>query len=151
MIHCVLSEFNPSSCRWLKKLNLQMKQQHRHICLFVDNFSAHYISYQPSNIDVEFFQPNMTSYVQPCDAGVIRCFKALYRRNFCARAIDLDEAGERNIYKLDLLEGMTMAKQAWNAVSSETIEHCWDHAQIQSLVIFYFVMLISSMLIYNIL
>jgi hypothetical protein len=109
-----------------------MKQQNRHICLFIDNFSGHSISYQPSNIDLEFFEPNMTPFVQPCDAGIIRCFKAIYRRSFCARAIDLDEAGERNIYKLDILEGMTMAKQAWNAVTSETIKHCWDHTQIHS-------------------
>ena len=73
----------------------------------------------------------MTSFIQPCDAGIIRCFKALYRRNFCARAIDLDAAGERNIYKLSLLEGMTMAKAAWEAVSAETIQHCWDHTKIQ--------------------
>ncbi|OJA18208.1 hypothetical protein AZE42_14108, partial [Rhizopogon vesiculosus] len=74
----------------------------------------------------------MTPFVQPCDAGIIRCFKAIYRRNFCSRAIELDEAGERNIYKLDILDGITMAKQAWNAVTSETIKHCWDHTEIQS-------------------
>ncbi|OJA15182.1 hypothetical protein AZE42_13968 [Rhizopogon vesiculosus] len=25
-----------------------------------------------------------------------------------------------------------MAKQAWDALTSETIKHCWDHTQIQS-------------------
>ncbi|KIK13078.1 hypothetical protein PISMIDRAFT_119603 [Pisolithus microcarpus 441] len=73
----------------------------------------------------------MTSFVQPCDAGIIRCFKALYRWNFCAQAVDLDAAGEHNIYKLSLLEGMTMAKAAWEAVSAETIQHCWNHTKIQ--------------------
>jgi len=73
----------------------------------------------------------MTSFIQPYDAGIIRCFKALYRRNFCARTVDLDAAGERNIYKLTLLEGMTMAKAAWEAVSAEMIQHCWDHTKIQ--------------------
>jgi len=108
-----------------------MRRESRHVCLFLDNFSGHTISYEPTNVRLEFFEPNMTSFVQPCDAGIIRCFKALYRRNFCIRALDLDEAGERDIYKNNLLEGMTMARIAWNSVSSSTIKHCWDHTQIQ--------------------
>ena len=124
------------SFRWIKKLDLQMKQQKRHICLFVDNFSGHNIAYEPSNIDLEFFEPNMTSHIQPCDAGIIRCFKALYRHKFCMRAINLDEAGEQNIYKVDLLSAMSMAKEAWGAVTSKTIKHCWEHTQIQPLVYF---------------
>ena len=89
------------------------------------------MSYQPTNVRVEFFEPNMTPFVQPCDTGIIQCFKAIYRRNFCSRALDLDDAGEREIYKIDLLKAMTMAKKAWNTVTSETIEHCWNHSQIQ--------------------
>jgi len=116
-----------------------MKQQNWHICLFIDNFSGHSISYQPSNIDLEYFEPNMTPFVQPCDTGIIRCFKAIYHRKFCSHAISLDDAGERHIYKLDILEAMTMAKQAWNAVTSETIENCWGHTQIEALVLNHFV------------
>ncbi|KAF9227042.1 hypothetical protein BS17DRAFT_793639 [Gyrodon lividus] len=78
-----------------------------------------HISYQPTNIQVEFFEPNMTPFMQPCDAGIICCFKALYHKNFCQRAIDLDEGG------------MMMAQHAWDQVSSETMKHCWDHTQIQ--------------------
>ena len=108
-----------------------MKREQRKICLSIDNFSGHKVAYEPSNISLEFFEPNMTSFVQPCDAGIIRCFKALYRRNFCSRAIDLDAAGEHEIYKINLLEAMTMAKKAWDLVSAETIKHCWDHSKIQ--------------------
>jgi hypothetical protein len=39
-------------------------------------------------------------------------------------AIDLDEAGEQDIYKINILEGMTMVKQAWYAVTSKTFKHC---------------------------
>ena len=108
-----------------------MKCERRKICLSIDNFSGHKVAYEPSNISLEFFEPNMTSFVQPCDAGIIRCFKALYRRNFCSRAIDLDAAGEHEMYKINLLEAMTMAKKAWDLVSAETIKHCWDHSKIQ--------------------
>jgi hypothetical protein len=109
-----------------------MQRQKRHICLWVDNFSAHCaVAYKPTNIQLEFFEPNMTAFIQPCDAGIIKCFKALYRRNLCSRALDLDDAGEREIYKINLLEAMTMAKGAWECVAPETIKHCWNHTEIE--------------------
>ncbi|KIJ04375.1 hypothetical protein PAXINDRAFT_122841 [Paxillus involutus ATCC 200175] len=117
---------------WIKMLDLKMGAAKRFICLYVDNFSGHSIAYNPRHIQLEFFEPNLTSFVQPLDAGVIRCFKALYRRAFCRRAIDLDEAGERNIYKINLREAMLMAKEAWDAVDSTTIQHCWNHCGIQA-------------------
>ncbi|KIK90756.1 hypothetical protein PAXRUDRAFT_76180, partial [Paxillus rubicundulus Ve08.2h10] len=83
------------------------------------------------NICLELFEPNMTSFVQPCDAGIICCFKALNRCSFCSLALDLDDAGKREIYKINLLKGMTMAKKAWGEITPETIQHCWNHTQIQ--------------------
>ncbi|KIK90960.1 hypothetical protein PAXRUDRAFT_150712, partial [Paxillus rubicundulus Ve08.2h10] len=88
------------------------------------------------NIHVEFFEPNMTSFVQPCNAGfvtgIICCFKALYHCSFCVHALDQDAAGEQEIYKIDLLDAMTMAKKGWNEVTPAMIQHCWNHMQIQS-------------------
>jgi hypothetical protein len=99
--------------RWLKKVDVHIKQESCHICLLIDNFSAHRaIKYTPTNIQVEFFEPNMTAFVQPCDASIIKCFKALYWWNLCACALDLNDAGEQEIYKINLLEAMTMAKKA---------------------------------------
>lgn len=109
-----------------------MIRQHRSIILLIDNFSGHYIDYKPKNIRLEFFAPNMTSFVQPLDAGIIRCFKAYYRRAFCMRAIEQDEAGVDDIYKINLLEVMLMAKEAWASISAQTIENCWNHTQIQN-------------------
>ncbi|KIK80311.1 hypothetical protein PAXRUDRAFT_158989 [Paxillus rubicundulus Ve08.2h10] len=37
-----------------------------------------------------------------------------------------------DIYKIDLLEALILAKKAWDEVSPETIKHCWDHTQIQT-------------------
>lgn len=115
----------------MRKKDIKLRAQNRKIILTIDNFAGHMIDYQPTNILVQFFSPNLTAYVQPLDAGVIRCFKAHYRRSFCLRAIELDEAGEQDIYKLDLLEAMKMAKKAWDNVSSETIKNCWNHTEIQ--------------------
>ncbi|CAA7270543.1 unnamed protein product [Cyclocybe aegerita] len=116
---------------WLRKLDIKFGKEKRRICLTVDNFSAHYIDYEPRNIRLEFFEPNLTSYVQPCDAGIIRTIKALYRKAFCLRAVELDEADEPDIYKINLLKAMLMVQQAWDAVDAKTISNCWRHAKIQ--------------------
>ena len=63
--------------RWVKALDVKMGIQKRYICLLIDNFSGHKISFAPRNIQIIFFEPNLTSFVQPLDAGIIRCFKAL--------------------------------------------------------------------------
>jgi hypothetical protein len=47
------------------------------------------------------------------------------------RAIELDEAGENNIYKINLLEVMLMVRAAWDAISAESITNCWNHSGIQ--------------------
>lgn len=98
-----------------------MRHQNRFICLLLDNFAGHYIDYVPRNIHLEYFEPNLTSHVQPDDAGIIRTLKALYRKAFCLRAIELDEAGEPDIYRIDLLEAMMLVTEAWNNVQAATI------------------------------
>ena len=108
-----------------------MRQANRNVCLTLDNFSGHEITYQPTNVKIEFFEPNLTPFIQPLDAGIIRCFKAHYRQAFCQRALDLDDAGEQDIYKISLVEAMYMAKEAWDAINSRTIKNCWEHTGIQ--------------------
>jgi DDE superfamily endonuclease len=112
-----------------------MRNENRNICLTLDNFSGHYIRYEPRNIQFLYFEPNMTPFVQPLDVGIIRCFKAYYRQQFCLCAIEKDDLGERDIYKITLLEAMLMAKAAWGRVDSSTIQHCWNHTKIQGYVI----------------
>lgn len=108
-----------------------MQREDRRIILTLDNASSHFINYEPKNIELAYFSANMTSHVQPLDAGIVRCFKAHYRQAFSLRAVEMDEADELDIYKIDLLEAMTMACEAWDAVSSETIKNCWNHTRIQ--------------------
>ncbi|KAF4616738.1 hypothetical protein D9613_008852 [Agrocybe pediades] len=115
---------------WIKKLDTRMQSEHRSIALLIDNFSGHFIDYTPWNIEIIHLEPNLTPFVQPCDAGIIRCVKAHYRRAYCMRAIAKDDADEQDIFKIDLLEGMTMVKDAWKNVTMQTIVHCWDHTGI---------------------
>ncbi|KAL7282003.1 hypothetical protein ACG7TL_003470 [Trametes sanguinea] len=113
---------------WLKAQDREFRRQSRNILLWVDNFSGHEIEYIPTNIRLEFFEPNMTSFVQPLDAGIIRCFKAYYRKALCSRALMMDDAGEEDIYKINLLEVMVLVKDAWDKVGVETIHNCWQKA-----------------------
>lgn len=117
--------------RWIRMLDAQFRRANRKICLLVDNFKGHLISYEPTNIHIEFMAPNMTSFIQPLDAGIIRCFKAHYRHATCMRAIEQDDAGEQDIYKIDLLEAMLLVNEAWSEVSQATIANCWQHTKIE--------------------
>jgi len=69
----------------------------------------------------------MTPFIQPLDAGIIRCFKAHYHKQMCLHAIELDDMGEDDIYKLNLHEVMLMAKATGDAVSPEMLAACWNH------------------------
>jgi hypothetical protein len=60
--------------------NGMMQKQKRKVCLYLDNFSGHYISYEPMNVELIYFKPNLTAWVQPLDAGIIHCFKAHYQQ-----------------------------------------------------------------------
>lgn len=67
---------------WLKKLDLNMKKRNRKIILFMDNVGSHKTenSIRLNNVRVEFLPANTTAKIQPLDQGIIRSFKALYRR-----------------------------------------------------------------------
>ncbi|KAB5591184.1 Tigger transposable element-derived protein 6 [Ceratobasidium theobromae] len=116
---------------WLFRLNASMQQQDRHIVLLCDNASSH--SHDPaaySHIKVVFLPPNLTAWLQPMDAGIIRNFKGHYRQLLTRHALDLDAQGVANPYKVDQLQAMRLADCAWQAVSATTIQNCWHHTGI---------------------
>ena len=64
---------------WLRQFDLSMHAAYRKILLFLDNCSAHQVTYIPKNIQVYFLPPNTTSSLQPMDQGIIRNLKCHYR------------------------------------------------------------------------
>ena len=44
------------------------------------------------------------------DAGIIAAFKKRYRSFHLSHAVDRDAAGEKNIYKVDILKAMRWCK-----------------------------------------
>lgn len=61
------------------------------------------------------------------DGGIIASFKAQYKRRFVRLALDRDNQGIENMYKIDQLQAMHMARAAWAAVTPQTIMNCWKH------------------------
>jgi hypothetical protein len=70
---------------WL--LDFDRRMQGRQVLLLLDNHPGHIplekfaeMNVVLRNTRVFYLPPNMTSAVQPCDAGIIRTFKAYYRK-----------------------------------------------------------------------
>ncbi|THU93740.1 DDE-domain-containing protein [Dendrothele bispora CBS 962.96] len=98
---------------WLMAWDRELRLKGRRILLLQDNFAGHVVPHgegrELTNIRVENFAPNLTAHVQPKDAGIIRCFKAHYRKRYIQRSID----------------PMRLADAAWKEVDTSTIQHCW--------------------------
>jgi hypothetical protein len=108
-----------------------MVRQNRKILLLIDNFSGHQWNEKTTkNIQIEFFTANLTPFVQPMDAGIIRTLKAVYQRLKLERSLDRERDGEADIFKIDQLEAMRLMERAWEEVSTETVANCWRHTGI---------------------
>ncbi|MBW0562775.1 hypothetical protein O181_102490 [Austropuccinia psidii MF-1] len=69
--------FQKGLIRW----NNELREKQHKVLFLLDNFKGHEIPPEGvSNINVVFFLPNLTPYVQPLDAGIIRTSKAGYCR-----------------------------------------------------------------------
>ena len=87
-----------------------MKSQRRKILLLTDNAPSHKIPEDEGshsqmhgfncismeNVLILFLPPNTTSHVQPLDAGIIRSFKAGYRRKQMSWLIEKADAATRD-------------------------------------------------------
>ena len=84
-----------------------MEKANRKILLLVDNARSHAFQQENyPNVRIEFLEPNMTSRIQPLDAGVIRAFKAHYWQFYIRVVLQQAESNKENIYKIDQLCGM---------------------------------------------
>jgi len=75
----------------------------------------------------------MTSKIQPCDADIIRNFKAYYRCRFNCAFLQRIEDKVLEPEKVDILGAIQFAVLAWNyEVKPTTITNCFLHCKIQS-------------------
>jgi hypothetical protein len=121
---------------FLYKLNVQMRNQNRHILLLIDNASTHNITNidQLSNVTIHHLPPNTTSHLQPLDAGIINSFKAQYRKILVKNHVDAyDDTINNNKNSIDpinILDAINFCNEAWNTVTQLTIVNCWRKTKI---------------------
>ncbi len=66
---------------FLRKFDREMQRKKRKVVLFMDNATSHKIdNLNLRNVEIKFFPPNVTSQIQPLDLGIIRAFKARYKK-----------------------------------------------------------------------
>lgn len=107
-----------------------MRNQKRHIILFLDNAGCHPRDAQDSysNIKLVFLPPNTTSRLQPLDAGIIKNFKVRYRKlllKFVVSRVNSGSTAAEIVKTVDVLQAIRWIKQAWEEVPQEMIRKCF--------------------------
>lgn len=122
---------------WLTTVNYCMRIDDCRILMLLNHFSGNTTmvkSINISNITVHPLPPNMPCVLQPCDAGIIRAFKAYYCHDFISQAIQRYEDNpnwtSKQVYNVNILEAMQMVGRAWDQVTAATIRNCWLHTGI---------------------
>lgn len=120
---------------YLRWLNFQMAD--RKILLLLDGFSSHRAGLDLledtdfPNVRVEFLPANTTSICQPLDQGIIRTFKAHYKRRWLQYQLHHYERGEDPHQKMNILQALRWATEAWrDGVTETTIANCWLKARV---------------------
>ncbi|XP_067649102.1 jerky protein homolog-like [Haliotis asinina] len=102
-----------------------------HSVLLLDNAASHKCaSMSLQNVTMHFLPPNTTSHIQPRDAGIIRTFKAYYKRSLVRHYITCAEEGRDQT--LTLRQALLFVKTSWTEVSAQTIKNCYRHVDIIS-------------------
>jgi DDE superfamily endonuclease/Fission yeast centromere protein N-terminal domain/Tc5 transposase DNA-binding domain len=112
------------------------RQMRRPTLLLLDNFSAHECAVNTvlesenppfilQHTRVEFLPANTTSHFQPMDQGIIRTFKAYYRRRWLQFMVDCVYNGKDPLKDVNLSHVVRWLLFAWEEVSQETMSNCW--------------------------
>ncbi|UYV77755.1 hypothetical protein LAZ67_15002168 [Cordylochernes scorpioides] len=114
---------------WLLEFNKQLVSEGRRILLLLDNATSHCVPNDGlSNIKIHFLPPNMTASLQPLDSGIIKSFKAQYRKLQFQKMVELADAHLPTELRLDY--AVRYCKMAWDSVSPDSISNCWNHTGI---------------------
>ena len=115
----------------LEELDARMKRMNQKILLLLDNFSGHkWHKENITNIEILFFSLNLMPFVQPADAGIIHCLKAIFCKLILCRSLDCEDACKDNIFAINQLEAMRLLEEVWEGAKQSTIVNCWRHTGI---------------------
>ena len=117
----------------------------------MDNAPGHFETFQRENVAVHFFPPNVTSWKQPCDLGMIAALKKRYKFLYLKDMLSFYELNTTNQKLLKdeslkmrrgsvgvhygrpatLLDAAGYAEEAWNRVTEETVRNAFIKADLK--------------------
>ena len=129
---------------YLAGLEKEMKKQGRHILLITNNCPSHPPPTEPpqnypadapappvlSHVALCYLPKNTTPFLQPLDAGIIRMFKAGYRRRFATYLVDQFDRTREAPLDIDILQSIRLISAAWDDIPPDVIFHCWQRTRI---------------------
>lgn len=110
------------------------KMTGRNVLLLMDNFSAHEsavknVSIQLQNTLVVWLPANSTTKYQPLDQGIIRTWKAYWKRQWLLYMMTEFDRGYDPMATMTILNAVRWAIQAWEVdLSPEAIQNCFTKA-----------------------
>ena len=102
---------------WLMKINKDMWRKKKKIH-FINSCKAHKITPDIKALKIVFLPPNTTSKLQLLDQGIIRNFKAGYRKEVVRKNIDAIDRQEISL--LNVLDCMKMTDRVWRQVTQKS-------------------------------
>ncbi|KAJ5111402.1 mariner-Tc1 transposon family protein [Penicillium argentinense] len=120
---------------WLRWFDNTMSG--RKVVLLLDHISAHKAAFEqidegPSplkNTLVIWLPPNSTSHFQPLDQGIIRTWKAYWKRRWVRFILEEYEEGRDPSRSMHVLHAVRWGIEAWEFdLSSKTIQRCFNKA-----------------------
>jgi len=110
---------------WVQRFDLHVGKKNKKVLLLLDNAPSHILLSEPKNVKIIFLPPCTTSKLQPLDGGIIRTFKAYYKRKICLFAFEnFENEIKQNVSFKDVIKWL---KECWNNISEDTIQRCWKH------------------------
>ncbi len=117
---------------FLRKFDREMRLQKRKVILFMDNASSHKIeNLNLTNVNLLLFPPNVTSQIQPLDLGIIRAFKARFKKKLLQPILSnmLAASTPGDLLKnVTILHAVYWVAESWEETKPETIQRCFRKA-----------------------
>ena len=99
---------------FLTNFNAQVRCRNRKVLLLVDNAPGHIVPKAGlSNVEVFFLTPNLTSHIQPLDAGIIATFKRRYRSKQIRKLVEAIDIQRPLKGAINLANAIRIAGESW--------------------------------------
>lgn len=109
------------------KSHLRLQGMEEKAILLLDNCPAHPPAEQlvSGDITVHYLPKNTTSVIQPLDQGIIKNFKANYRKELMLKLVDSDKDVTATLKAMTVKDAIYLGGKAWSGVTSTAVVRCW--------------------------